>query len=109
MNHDYAHCADFDKSCPRSCFRAALTEEYREKHLNFPVPWSHLRDTDDCILNHKKQTNGDNIRSMTDEAIAIFIANLLVDTFKLCGKKTSYLQQFAAWKKWLKNTVEDMQ
>ena len=27
MNHDYAHCSDYRKDCPKDCFRAQITKE----------------------------------------------------------------------------------
>ena len=37
MNHDATHCADYKKSkCPKSCYRAQLTEEL--KHIFYGLP-----------------------------------------------------------------------
>ena len=52
MNHDYAHCSDYEENnarCPKSCFRAELT---RDLLLN-PQPWSswmHFAGTSECPL-----------------------------------------------------------
>lgn len=52
MNHDYAHCSDYEANkarCPKSCFRAELT---RDLSVN-PQPrtsWMHFAGTDECPL-----------------------------------------------------------
>ena len=45
MNHDASHCLDYKQSCPKSCYRAKLTEEL--KHIDYPlsVSWMHFKDT----------------------------------------------------------------
>lgn len=48
MNHDATHCADYKKDCPKSCFRAKLTEELREIYYPLPVSWSHFKGTREC-------------------------------------------------------------
>lgn len=48
MNHDATHCADYNKSCPKSCYRAQLTEELKQIQYVLPVSWSHFRGTNFC-------------------------------------------------------------
>ena len=49
MNHDATHCADYKKStCPKSFYRAQLTEELRHIHYGLPTSWAHYRDTKYC-------------------------------------------------------------
>ena len=71
MNHDYAHCADYNPDiCPASCFRGQLVRDYRERELGVPVSWMHLKDTDECRAYRRRPTNADVIRGMTDEELA---------------------------------------
>ena len=62
MNHDYAHCLDFQKCCPTKCFRAQLSRDL-EKYgklapyaINFPITWSHFEGTEEC----KKEVQDEN-------------------------------------------------
>ncbi len=50
MNHDYAHCLDLKKSCPKSCFRAQLTRDVEERDdlKEVPLTWTHFKGTDEC-------------------------------------------------------------
>lgn len=50
MNHDYAHCLDYDKeACPATCFRAELVEDLvHYRGSGFFVTWSHLIGTKYC-------------------------------------------------------------
>lgn len=55
MNHDVAHCFDYDKKkCPKSCFRAQITQEYFEMkaagRVDFFTTWTHFKDTQYCAL-----------------------------------------------------------
>lgn len=43
MNHDYAHCLDFTKDCPKSCFRAELVRDLEKHPGPGPVGWMHLK------------------------------------------------------------------
>lgn len=52
MNHDAAHCLDYDKKkCPKSCYRAKLTQEYIAKkiEIDFPTSWVHFAGTKYCV------------------------------------------------------------
>lgn len=57
MNHDATHCDDYRKSrCPKSCYRAQLTQELFDNWLRFsflPVSWSNLRRSEECPLHIK--------------------------------------------------------
>ena len=76
MNHDYAHCLDYDSSvCPSDCFRAQLVEDLRKRKdkVGIPVSWINFRNLSECALNTPKEgimKNGDAIRAMTDEQLA---------------------------------------
>lgn len=54
MNHDYAHCSDYDRSCcPESCFRGQLVEDLRKRcvELHFlRVSFMGFKGTDVCPL-----------------------------------------------------------
>ena len=46
MNHDYAHCSDYCKRCPDSCFRAQLAKDL--KNWPYPVTMASLKYTSYC-------------------------------------------------------------
>lgn len=51
MNHDATHCADYKKSkCPKSCYRAQLTQELRDRHdlYYLSVSWANFKQTKEC-------------------------------------------------------------
>ena len=49
MNHDATHCADYKKGkCPKTCYRAQLTEELRNIIYVLPTSWAHYKGTDYC-------------------------------------------------------------
>lgn len=53
MNHDYAHCLDWSKDCPKTCFRAKLTEDLTKPEtqwilLSVPISWVHFKGTIHC-------------------------------------------------------------
>lgn len=53
MNHDYAHCLDYAKDCPKECFRAELQrdiEENRSEFVGVPLTYAHLRGKEECEL-----------------------------------------------------------
>lgn len=53
MNHDYAHCLDYTKDCPKECFRAELQrdiEENRSEFIGVPLTYAHLGGTEECEL-----------------------------------------------------------
>ena len=74
MNHDYAHCWDYEKGvCPEDCFRAVLTEDL--KNWPHPVTYTQFKGTDACPLTNPqpKPSNAERIRSMSDEELARFM------------------------------------
>ena len=56
MNHDYAHCADYDSKCPNGCFRGELVRDLRDnpRMIGIPVSWMHFKGTDECKLKRTK-------------------------------------------------------
>lgn len=50
MNHDNAHCADYTKDCPRSCYRGALVRDLREMDYRIPVSWMNFKGTSECVI-----------------------------------------------------------
>ena len=48
MNHDYAHCADFNDDCPEACFRAQLSRDLENVPIWHPVTWMHFNGTEEC-------------------------------------------------------------
>ena len=52
MNHDYAHCLDFSKDCPKECFRAQLTMDLKRRIDlgGIPLTWMHFKGTEECKM-----------------------------------------------------------
>ena len=50
MNHDYAHCLDFDEGCPKECFRAQLTKDLKQRTdlVGIPLTWMSFKGTSEC-------------------------------------------------------------
>ena len=49
MNHDATHCLDYRRGqCPKSCYRAQLTEELNSILYAIPVSWSNFKGTKEC-------------------------------------------------------------
>lgn len=49
MNHDYAHCTDYNaNTCPEDCFRAQLV---RDLEPGMFVSWASLIHTPECKIN----------------------------------------------------------
>lgn len=60
MNHDVTHCADYKKSrCPKTCYRAQLTEELRNIAYLLPTSWSHFEGTKMCLKEEKRNVCDD--------------------------------------------------
>lgn len=57
MNHDYAHCADYKADCPKSCFRAQLVRDLRQRTdlLGLPFSWMHFKGTEECRKEKKNE------------------------------------------------------
>ena len=51
MNHDAAHCLDYKKDkCPKTCYRAKLTEELRNIDYRLPTSWAHFKGAKYCPI-----------------------------------------------------------
>lgn len=50
MNHDATHCADYSRSCPKSCYRGQLTEDLKHRPDLWGLTFSYarLKGTDEC-------------------------------------------------------------
>lgn len=58
MNHDYAHCFDWCKNCPKECFRAQLAEDlekHKKEFIGIPLTYSFFYGTDECV--YSKEVN----------------------------------------------------
>ena len=105
MNHDYAHCWDYEKGvCPEECFRAKLTDDL--KNWPYPVTYSKFKETDACPLTNPqpKRTNGDRIRAMTDEELAEFLAE-----YRCTHKAPHCMEANCAqcWLEWLRQEAKE--
>lgn len=66
MNHDYAHCSDYDpKHCPPNCFRAELVKDLRSRTdmIGIPVSWAHLKGTPECLLGNVRTIKTEPVKS----------------------------------------------
>ncbi len=52
MNHDATHCRDWDENCPKTCYRAELTEELSRRPDLFwlPMSWASFRYSEECAF-----------------------------------------------------------
>ena len=51
MNHDAAHCLDFEMGkCPNTCYRARLTEDLAQRGdlVGIPMSWASFRYSEEC-------------------------------------------------------------
>lgn len=49
MNHDATHCFDYnEKVCPKTCYRAQLTEDLRNIKYELPTSWATFKHTREC-------------------------------------------------------------
>ena len=62
MNRDTTHCYNYDKDCPKTCYRAQITEELvhgelrnLKEEVHFPVSWAIFRGSEECPLTTKKE------------------------------------------------------
>ena len=102
MNHDYAHCLDYNEQiCPKTCFRARLTKDYLDSKAEFPVTWSKLWNTPSCELTKPKPTHADQIRAKTDEQLAEWIVRI-TSGYGYNG----YDDEVKAWLVWMKQPAE---
>ena len=47
MNHDYGHCLDANRKCPKECFRKQLNEDLKTNPQPY-VSWMHFVGTKEC-------------------------------------------------------------
>jgi hypothetical protein len=88
MNHDCAHCLDWDRTCPEDCFRAKVTADLespntRTRLLGIPLTWSSFAGTPEC-----KRCGGD---SPTEDLSAQYRKMREQNEF-LRGYKAGYAQ-----------------
>ena len=49
MNHDATHCSNYDPNeCPKSCYRAQLTEDLQKTYYPWPTCWAMFKYTIEC-------------------------------------------------------------
>lgn len=106
METDYTYCSDWRETCPKSCFRAEITENLqkeREKHIGVPLSYACFRGTDECGLSH-----GDIIRGMTDEELARLLYCIHRDARAVCyfGEQRRYMYPCNGrdWLEWVKRS-----
>ena len=68
MNHDYAHCIDFTKDCPKDCFRAQLVRDLKPGLI---VSFMSLKDTDECMKNKISTTTESAIDQLENTILLI--------------------------------------
>lgn len=106
MNHDYAHCWDYEKGvCPEECFRAKLTDDLR--NWPHPVTYSKFKGTEACPLTRQqpKRTHGDKLRSSTDVELAWAYAYRLASCY---GCEASTMEDCAkCTMEWLRQEAEE--
>lgn len=56
MNHDYAHCSDFENDCPKGCFRAQLVRDMRRNPQKRYYTYQSFKGTGECLLEADKPT-----------------------------------------------------
>lgn len=59
MMHDASHCLNYDrKICPKSCYRAELTQELEDRKdlIGVPMTWSAFRGTKECELTKREES-----------------------------------------------------
>jgi len=50
MNHDYSHCIDYNKDCPRNCFRGQLVRDLNSHPTIKNISFMSFKGTDECKL-----------------------------------------------------------
>ena len=53
MNHDYAHCADYNEDCPKKCFRGLLVRDLPNVPDYLQITWAHFDGTQYCEKGEK--------------------------------------------------------
>lgn len=59
MNHDYAHCLDFKRNCPKDCFWAQLQRDLMKRFYLLPLTYAHFKDTEECPRNKEGRGESD--------------------------------------------------
>lgn len=113
MNHDYAHCWDYEKGvCPETCFHAVLTEDLKKWPRS--VTYAKIKGTDACPITNPppKPTNYDRFISKTPEELAEWFSHRVVANSVECPPQHGYkhcLEQDgcrACWLEWLRQEGE---
>lgn len=72
MNHDATHCFNHTSACPKTCYRAQLTEELKNIQYPLPVSWAWFKGTPDCPIGesviHEYSKNGTSV-AYKDETV----------------------------------------
>ena len=55
MNHDYSHCLDYNKDCPRECFRGQLVRDLNRHPMLKNISFASFKGTDECELKEQKE------------------------------------------------------
>lgn len=58
MNHDYEHCLDFTRDCPKDCFRAELSRDLKGGYyfiIGAPISYMHLKGSEECKLGQEEK------------------------------------------------------
>ena len=56
MNHDYEHCLDFTKKCPKKCDRAELERDLKANwvdYIGMPVSYMSFKGSGMCPIDKK--------------------------------------------------------
>lgn len=61
MNHDYSHCLDFKRNCPKDCFRAQLQRDLMQRFLPIPLTYTHFKGTKECPRNKEARGESDEL------------------------------------------------
>ena len=59
MNHDYSHCLDYNKDCPKDCFRGKLVRDLSYHPMLKNISFMSFKDTEECSLKIKRGEEND--------------------------------------------------
>ena len=54
MNHDYEHCLDFERNCPKECFRAQLVRDLSVNIQHREISWMHFKGGAECLKTRRE-------------------------------------------------------
>jgi len=97
--NDYTYCSDWRETCPKSCFRAEITDNMRPLKVGEEYSFAHFKGTDECVLTH-----GDIIRRMSNNEIATLLYCVHKDARAVyTGEQRRYMypSNGADWKEWV--------